>query len=420
MGAAELERGSPKTMLVVGGGIAGMTTAIEAAEVGHDVILVERNPYLGGRVARFYHYFPKQCPPSCGLEINFRRIKQNERITVLTKAELTAISGGPGNYQVTINEKPRYVTEKCTACDECTPVCDIEVDSEFDYGMGKRKAIHLPHAMAYPYIYCVASEYAKDERMQKVAQACPYKAIDLDMEETTHEITVGSVVYATGWKPYDANKLDLLGYKENADVVTNVEFERLAATNGPTAGKIQRPSDGAEIQTIAFVQCAGSRDENHLPYCSAVCCMASLKQAEYVREAYPEADIHVFYIDIRTPGRLEDFYARLQEDEKIHFHRGKVAKVTGEGGKLALMAEDTLTGTISTAEVDMAVLATGLVPETEGMPGADLVHRPQHGRHRYHRRRYRDPAAGSLRNDPGFNRCGPQGHHPARKGVSHG
>jgi len=369
MAAAELQRGSPKTMLVVGGGIAGMTTAIEAAEVGYEVILLERRPYLGGRVSQFYHYFPKLCPPWCGLEINFRRIKQNERITVLTQAEVNGISGGPGNYQVKITQKPRYVNEKCTVCGECEKVCEIEVDDEYNYGHGKKKAIHLPHEMAFPYRHVIKSEFASDPRMQACVEACKYDAIELDMQPQEHEVTVGSIVYATGWKPYDAEKLDTLGYAENQDVITNVQMERFADPGGPSEGKIKRLSNGEEIKSVAFVQCAGSRDENHLPYCSAVCCLASMKQASYVREAHPEADIHIFYIDIRSPGRLEDFYNRFKDDEKIHWHRGKVAKVTADGaGPLTVVAEDTMTGTINQAEVDLVVLATGMVPQTDGLP----------------------------------------------------
>ena len=369
MAAAELKGGSAGTMLVVGGGIAGMTCAIEAAEVGRDVILIERRPYLGGRVAQFHHYFPKLCPPSCGLEINFKRIKQSDRITVLTQAEVESVGGGPGNYQVAIKQKPRFVNENCTACGDCEKVCEIEVDDEYNYGHGKKKAIHLPHEMAFPYRYVVKSDYAADPRMKACVEACQYDAVDLEMQPQTHEVCVGSIVYATGWQPYDATKLDNLGYAEYEDVISNVEMERFAALDGPTGGKINRLSSGEEIKSIAFVQCAGSRDENHLPYCSSVCCMASMKQACYVREGHPEAEIHVFYIDIRSPGRLEDFYNRVKDDEKIHWHRGKVAKVgRNGGGLLTVEAEDTLTGTITTADVDLVVLATGMVPQTEGLP----------------------------------------------------
>ncbi len=352
--------------LVVGGGIAGITTAIETAEAGKKVILLERLPSLGGRVTALFQYFPKLCPPTCGIEINLKRIRSNPNIRVLTLAEIESISGSSGNFEVKIKLNPRYVNEKCTACGECEKVCEIERDNDFNYGLDKTKAIYLPHMMAYPPQYVVDPKYAGDEGMKKCVDACEYGAIELDMQAKDVTANVGAVVWATGWKPYDAAKIDNLGYGKYKNVVTNAIMERLASQNGPTEGKIIRPSDQKEIKSIGFVQCAGSRDENHLPYCSAVCCLASMKQATYVRSQYPDAEIYIFYIDIRSPGRMEDFYTKVQEDEKIHFHRGKVAKISEnpENGNLILEAENTLTGEIVKTEVEMAVLATGMVPNT--------------------------------------------------------
>jgi quinone-modifying oxidoreductase subunit QmoA len=356
--------------LVVGGGIAGMTTAIETAEVGKKVILAEKQPTLGGRVAASYQYFPKLCPPTCGIEINLKRIRINPNIRVLTLAEVASISGSPGDYNVQIKLTPRYVNEKCTCCGECEKVCEIERDNDFNYGMDKTKAIYLPHLMAYPPRYLIDPQYVNDERMKKCVEACQYDAIELDMQPKTISAKVGAIVWATGWKPYDATKIDNLGFGQYKNVVTNVMMERLAAPNGPTQGKIIRPSDQKEIKSIGFVQCAGSRDENHLPYCSAICCLASMKQATYIRTQYPEADVHIFYIDVRSPGRLEDFYTKVQEDEKFYFHRGKVAKISENpaNGNLILEAENTLTGEITKTEVEMAVLATGMVPNTVDEP----------------------------------------------------
>jgi len=353
-------------ILVVGGGMAGMTAAIEASEVGKEVILVEKAPSLGGAVARMNQYFPKLCPPFCGVEINYRRLRSNRKIRVLTLSEVEGISGTPGNYQVQIRVNPRFVNEKCTACGECAKVCEIERDNEHNWGMDKTKAIYLPHEMAYPMRYVVDPAYAKDERMKACVDACEYNAIDVEMQPRTITAQVGAIIWATGWVPYDASKLENLGFGKIPNVITNVMMERLAAESGPTGGKIHRPSDGAEIKSIAFVQCAGSRDDNHLPYCSAVCCMASMKQATYVREQYPDAEIYVFYIDIRSPGRLEDFYMKMQADEKMHFLRGKVGQIAAEDGSgdVTLEAEDTLTGKMQQATVNMAVLATGMVPAT--------------------------------------------------------
>jgi quinone-modifying oxidoreductase subunit QmoA len=360
--------------LVVGGGISGMTTAIETAEVGKNVILLEKKPSIGGRVAGTFQYFPKLCPPTCGIEINLKRIRINPHVRVLTLAEVEDVTGTPGNYEVTIKLNPRFVNERCTCCGECEKVCEVERVNDFNYGLDKTRAIYLPHLMAYPNRYVIDPNYVGDERMKKCVEACTYDAIELDMKPRAIKAKVSGIVWATGWKPYDAGKLDNLGYGQYDNVITNVQMERYASDNGPTQGKIVRPSDGKEITRVGFVQCAGSRDENHLPYCSAVCCLASMKQATYIRERYPDAEIHMFYIDVRSPGRLEDFYTRVQQDEKFFFHRGKVGKITErpDTRNVVLEAENTLTGEITRLEVDLAVLATGMVPNTvEDRPPLD-------------------------------------------------
>ena len=181
---------------------------------------------------------------------------------------------------------------------------------------------------------------------------------------------ISSIIWAAGWEPYDANKLDILGFGKYPDVITNVMMERLSAADGPTGGQILRPSTKEKVRSVAFVQCAGSRDENHLEYCSSVCCMASLKHTNYIREQYPDAEIHVHYIDVRSNGLLEDFYNKVQGDDKIHFHRGKVAKVFQDNasGKLIVEAEDSLTGNLMQNAVEMVVLATGMEPAAKNLP----------------------------------------------------
>lgn len=355
-----------KGILVVGGGISGITTAVEAAEVGYEVTLVEKNPYLGGRVAQLNKYFPKLCPPSCGLEINFRRIKQNPRIRVYTLAEVESISGKEGDFDVVVKLNPRYVNENCTACNACVEVCPVERPNEFNFGMDKTKAIYLPYDFSFPLRYVVDDKFCKKPECTKCVDSCKYNAIELNMKIEKLSINVGSIVWATGWNPYDATKIDNLGFGKYQNVITNMMMERLSAVNGPTKGKILRPSDGKEIKTVAFVQCAGSRDENHLSYCSYICCLASMKQATYVREQYPDAQIFIFYIDIRAPGRYEKFYKKVEQDEKIRFIKGKVALIEEDQKTkdLVVVAEDILTARKIREKVDLVVLATGMSPVT--------------------------------------------------------
>ncbi len=355
-------------LLVVGGGIAGMTTAIEASEAGLDVVLVEREAYLGGRVARLFHYFPKLCPPSCGMEINFRRLRENKNVNVFTLANVEKIEGKAGDYTVTFNVKPRYVKLEAGDYTEWAKDCPVEVDDDFNYGLAKRKALYYPFENAYPPRWIVDETAVNDPKFREWAKSCPDDCLDLDAQTETYTVKVPSIAWATGWVPYNANNLDLLGYGKHPDIVTNVQFERLAAPNGPTGGKILKPSDNSEPKTIAFVQCAGSRDENHLPYCSGICCAASLKQCSYTLDKLAEAEAHMFYIDVRTPGRLEDFYQDRQELDRLHLHRGKVAKVEVTGDGITITAEDTFTGNLTIKTVDMVVLATGMQPATKDEP----------------------------------------------------
>lgn len=360
---AEVQNGE-RSILVVGGGMSGLTAALEAAEAGFQVFIVEKEAYLGGRVARMNKYFPKLCPPNCGLEINFRRIKNNPLIRFFTMTEVEKITGEAGNFDVALKVAPRYVNEKCTGCGLCAEAATTEIANSFNYGLDTIKAAYLPHDFAFPMRYVIAPEVIGSEEANQIKAACPYGAVDLDMRPASFDLKVGAIVWATGWEPYEAAKIAYYGFGKNKNVITNVIMERLAAQNGPTGGKIARPSDGAPVNKIAFVQCAGSRDENHLPYCSGICCLASLKQATYLLEQNPAANATIFYIDIRALGKYEDFYTKVQADERVALIKGKAGEITEnpQTGMVTVQVEDQATGKIVKDEFDLVVLAAGMVP----------------------------------------------------------
>ncbi|MCW5640354.1 MAG: CoB--CoM heterodisulfide reductase iron-sulfur subunit A family protein, partial [Rubrivivax sp.] len=231
-------------LLVVGGGISGMTAALEAAEAGRDVILVEREPTLGGRTAQLYRYFPKMCHPTCGLEINLRRLRANRKVRVLTMAEVTAVQGRAGDYRVSVRQRPRYVNERCTACGECARAVTARVPNPYNYGLDQMPAAYLPHGLAHPPRYVLDPSIIGTPEAEKARAACPVGAIDLDMQARTLELAAGSVIWATGWRPYDAARIQPYGYGRFQNVITSVEFERLADPAGPTGGRLLRPSDG--------------------------------------------------------------------------------------------------------------------------------------------------------------------------------
>lgn len=358
-----------ETILVVGGGISGMTAALEAAECGKQVVLVEKSPTLGGRTALLYRYFPKLCHPTCGLEINLRRLRGNRNVRVMTLAEVTRIEGGRGDYTVTLRVTPRYVNENCTACGACAEAVSTEILNPWNYNLNRMRAAYLPHAMAYPQRYVIDPSIIGTPDADKAKAACKYGAIELDMREETLTLKAGAVIWATGWQPYDAAKIQPYGYGRFANVITSLEFERFADPRGPTGGKIVRPSDGKEARNIAFIQCAGSRDENHLRHCSRICCMASLKQTQFVREAYgQDAQSTIYYIDIRVIDRFEDFYRKVQSDPGVKFVKSKPASIEQDRntGDVTVHGVDTEGYKRYAAQHDLVVLAIGMEPAVRG------------------------------------------------------
>ncbi|MDH3670438.1 MAG: FAD-binding protein [Gammaproteobacteria bacterium] len=359
-----------ETVLVVGGGISGMTAALETAECGKDVILVEKEPALGGRVAQLYKYFPKLCHPTCGMEINLGRIKANPHLRVMTMTEVAAVDGKAGDYSVSLKVSPRYVNDNCTACGACAQAVTSEIEDPFNYGMSKMKAAYLPFNMAYPQRYVIDSSIIGTPEADSAKAACKYDAIDLDMKEQTITIKAGAIIWATGWRPYDAAKIQPYGYDRFANVITSLELERMMDKFGPTGGKFLRPSDGKEAKNLAFIQCAGSRDRNHLKHCSRICCMASLKQSTYIGEQFGEesdASASIYYIDIRAIDRFENFYKAVQADPKVKFVKSKVANITEdpETGDVILHGVDTEGYHRYDNRHDLCVLAIGMEPSVD-------------------------------------------------------
>ncbi len=338
--------------VIIGGGITGITAAVELAEAGQHVVLVEKDHYLGGNVSRFNNYFPKLCPPSCGLEINFRRIRSNHRISYYTGARVTGVSGTDGDFRVKIRLEPRLINNKCTSCGKCTEVCPEE------------KAAYISNTLAFPMKYSIDPETCKREVCGKCLEVCEYDAIQLEAVAADLELCAGKIIMATGWILYDAALIENYHYAEEPDVVTNQEFERMLAACTREHAKLVRPSDNKVPRRIAFVQCAGSRDHNHLPYCSAVCCSVSLKHALTLETGYPEIEAEVFYIDMRLSGRNEKLLREAEGKERIRLTKGKVGRITRSDKKEGLIVEveDIIEGVRREDHFDMVVLAMGLTP----------------------------------------------------------
>jgi Heterodisulfide reductase, subunit A and related polyferredoxins len=354
-------------ILVVGGGFSGLTAALEAAEVGYDVFIVEKSPFLGGRVAQLSKYFPKLCPPSCGLEIQFQRIKNNPRIKFFTQATVSSVAGKAGDYTVKVHIEPRRTAPHSANLSLLASMLQGNKASEFEFNLCTRKPLYLSAPFSFPSRYVLDTEGLCHDDQVKLAGSS-----HIDMNETARdiELSVGSIVLATGWKPYDMHKLGNLGSGEVPNCVSNMQFERLASPHGPTGGKILRPSDSRAPLNIAFVQCAGSRDQNHLNFCSYICCMASLKQALYIREQYPYAQVTIYYIDLRTPGRYTNFRDKVTSSPNVHLVKGKVAAVAKDAasGDVIVEVEDAVTGFKSKVRHDLVVLATGMQPSLADGP----------------------------------------------------
>jgi heterodisulfide reductase subunit A len=365
---------NPNT-LVVGGGIAGIQAALELADAGYHVYMVEREPSIGGHMAQFDKTFPTLDCSACILTPKMSEVGQHENITLISYAEVEEVTGFVGSFHARLRKKARYVKEEdCTGCGICIEKCPKKViDDVFEVGLGKRKAIYRPFPQAvpkYPVLDRENCTYFLKGTCKACEKFCPTNAIDFEQQDTYLDLDVGNIILATGFDAFDATRIPQYGYGRLANVFTSLEFERLCNAAGPTDGKIVLRDGVTEPKSIAVVHCVGSRDQHHHPYCSAVCCMAALKFGHLVMEK-TSAAVTSFYIDLRTPAKgYEEFYDRLLE-EGMHFVRGKVAEVTdaarlpGEEGKLIVQVEDTLLGKQRRLPVDMVILMTALEPRKD-------------------------------------------------------
>jgi len=352
------EKGS-REILIVGGGIAGITAALQLGDLGYKVHLVERKPSIGGNMAKLTKVFPTLDCAQCILTPRMAEVGRHPNINLLTYAEVENVSGRPGNYKVKVFMKPRGVDiEKCRSCGVCSRICPVTVKDEFNEGLSTRKAAYIPFPQAVPSAYVI--DFNACTKCGKCQEKCPSKAINLEDKGKIVELNVGAIILAVGYELYDAAKLKNYGYGVYKDVITMLELERLTSASGPTQGAVKR-ADGSDARKVAIVLCAGSRDKNHIPYCSRICCMYSLKQA-FVLKKMLGIDVTIYYTDIRATGKgYEELYWRDQEAGVV-FIRGKVGEIwKSKNGKLVVAAEDTLTGRVTEEEYDLVALATPMV-----------------------------------------------------------
>ncbi|MBR3929495.1 MAG: CoB--CoM heterodisulfide reductase iron-sulfur subunit A family protein [Clostridia bacterium] len=362
-----------KRALVIGGGIAGIQTALDVADAGYEVDIVEQRPTIGGRMAQLDKTFPTLDCSACILTPKMVEASQNEKINIISYAKVEKVSGFVGSFKATIRKKARFVDEtKCTGCSLCMQKCPSKKGKdEFNMNMNNRPAIYIPFAQAIPNVAVIDPEQCiklKTGKCGLCEKVCAAGAINYKMEDELIEREYGAIVVATGFKPIDPSPLNEYGYAENADVVTSLELERLMNAAGPTKGTLLRPSDGKHPHEIVFIQCVGSRcDENTergKPYCSKICCMYTAKHAMLIRDKYPDTNVHVFYIDVRTPGKnFDEFYRRAVEQYGVDYIKGMVGKVAKEGDKLMVRGSDLINNQQVEIAADLVVLATAIEPD---------------------------------------------------------
>ena len=372
-----------KRALVIGGGIAGIQTALDIADAGFSVDIVETKPTIGGKMAQLDKTFPTLDCAACILTPKMVEVAQHENIRIFSYSEVTDVKGFVGNFDVTIKKKARYVKEDiCTGCGLCTEKCpQKKVPNEFNLGMDNRRAIYIPFAQAVPKVATIDPNYCtmlKTGKCGVCSKFCTAGAIDYKAKDEFIEEKYGAIVAATGFNPISMDKFDEFAYSQSKDVITSLELERLMNAAGPTGGTLLRPSDGEHPHTIVFVQCVGSRCESCAEkgkeYCSKICCMYTAKHSMLIRDKYPDTDVYVFYIDVRTPGKnFDEFYRRAVEEYGVHYIKGMVGKVVPEGGKLKVQASDLLDNKQLHIDADLVVLAAAIEPDKSARPLATML-----------------------------------------------
>jgi heterodisulfide reductase subunit A len=371
-----------RRVLVIGGGVAGIRAALDVANSGYQVYLVEKSGTIGGRMAQLSETFPTLDCSTCILGPLMVEAYRHPNIKLLRLSKVEEVRGYIGNFKVRVRQEPMYVDEaNCNSCGECTKVCPAEVSNEFDCGLTWRKAIYIPFAQAVPPAYVLDSKSCLGllpEACGECKKACDKygtACINLNARPQIHELEVGGIISATGYDLYDAAKLSEYGYGSYPDVMTSLEFERMLSASGPTSGLIKRPSDGRIPRQVVFIQCAGQREpETALPYCSKICCMYTARHAMMFHHKVPDGQAYVFYMDIRAGGKgYEEFVKRCQEEGGVLYLRGRVAKVYEDNGGLVVKGVDTLSGRLVQIPADLVVLAVGMIPNAGSKELANIL-----------------------------------------------